>query len=552
MLEWVKIKNLALISEAEIEFNRGFNVVTGETGAGKSVLLGTVALLLGDRADKGVIRGGEERCELAAGISLPGYLPEEFFQLLDDSGIEMDRQANYLELKRIITPQKTRNFINDTPVSLQTLKAAGDYLIDVHGANEHQSLLQQSTQLRLLDRYGHHEELLAACNVICDALKDLRQRRDELFVNLPDGREAEQLESVIAEIEKVAPQPNEDQEVSERHRLAANSRQILELTGGAIGMLNEAENSAVDHLAEIYRTLMDLNRVDPEGTEVFLQECSQITEQLRDLAGNLETYSSKVDIDQEEFTRLEERLADLQRLKRRYGPLLEDVFNARDEANTKLQALSNSEKLRAELEEEEHLLLKKLRLAAEKLSEHRHKAATQLTKDITAKLQTLGFLKCKLDIAFAIIEPGRGGMDKIDFIFAPNPGEPAQPLRNIASSGEISRVMLALKTVLAEADDIPILVFDEIDANIGGETAVKVGGELCKLASHRQILCISHLPQVAAQGETHFLVSKSVTDGRTSTAITRLSEAERETEIARMLGGGAAALTHAIEMLHRS
>ncbi len=549
MLEWVKIKNLALIAEAEIDFAAGFNVVTGETGAGKSVLLGTVALLLGERADKGVIRGGEERCEITAGISLPGYLPEDFYQLLDDAGIDMDRQEKSLELKRIITTQKTRNFINDTPVTLQTLKAAGDFLIDIHGANEHQSLLLQSTQLRLLDRFGHHEELIEKCSVTCAALRDLRRRRDELFSNLPSPREAEQLRAVIADIDKVAPQPDEDREIGERHRLAANSRQLLELSGAAIAMISETENSAVDHLAEVYRTLNELNRIDPEGTENFLRSCEQITEQLRDLTGELEHYAGKVDLDQEEFMRLEERLSELQRLKRRYGPSLDDVINARNEADERLQAFENSEKLRTQLDEQESQMVQELRRHAQELSQWRRKSASVLAADITAKLQTLGFLRCSLDIDFTSTEPGTNGMDKIDFIFAPNPGEPAQPLRNIASSGEISRVMLALKTVLAEADDIPILVFDEIDANIGGETAVTVGGELKKLARHRQILCISHLPQVAARGQTHFLVRKNVSEDRTSTSIVRLSEAEREKEIARMLGGGNAAMAHAREIL---
>lgn len=549
MLEWVTIKNLALIEKADIEFENGFNVVTGETGAGKSVLLGTVSLLLGERADKGAIRTGAERCELIAGISLPEYLPEDFYTVLNEAGIELEHGDNSLQLKRVISQTRSRNFINDTPVTLQTLKTVGDFLIDVHGANEHQSLLKQSTQLRMLDRYAHNEELIGNCATVCDKLGELRHKREELFSNLPSPVEVEHLRMIVEEIEKIAPQPDEDKEISERHRLAANSKQILELTSTSVAMINESENSAIDFMAGIYRTISDLNSIDPENTGAFLEVCDRITEQLNELSCDIERYGSRVELDEEEFQQLEERLGELQRLKRRYGPSLEHVIESLEQTQERITRFENSEKLRMELDKQEQILLEELRQAAETLSTQRLKTAQSLSSAITEKLKTLGFFKCNMQIEFSAIPPGRNGMDKIDFIFAPNPGELPQPLRNIASSGEISRVMLALKTVLAEADAIPILVFDEIDANIGGETAVKVGNELKKLSEHRQILCISHLPQVASMGTAHYLVSKEVINDRTSTSITRLEGYEREKEITRMLGGSKAAGNHARELL---
>ncbi len=549
MLEWVTIKNLALIEKADIEFEDGFNVVTGETGAGKSVLLGTVSLLLGERADKSAIRTGEDRCELIAGIKLPAYLPQEFYTILSEAGIDLDPAEGSMQLKRIITHTRTRNFINDTPVTLQTLQAVGEYLIDVHGANEHQSLLKQSTQLTLLDRYSHNDKLIDACSEICDRIREVKNQREELMANLPSTVEAEHLRMVVEEISKIDPQPNEDDEISERHRLAASSKQIMELTSQAVAMINESDNSAIDFMSNIYRILSDLNGIDPDNTEKFLTSCDEITEMLNDLSNEVERYGSRVELDEEEFQQLEDRLSELQRLKRRYGPGLENVIEALEETQERLKRFDNSEKLRDELDHKETELNNELHKAAKKLSGQRQKTAVELSKAITDKLKTLGFLKCRMEIAFSGVAPGRNGMDRIDFIFAPNPGEEPQPLRNIASSGEISRVMLAVKTVLAEADAIPILVFDEIDANIGGETAVKVGNELRKLAAHRQILCISHLPQVASMGKTHFLVSKEVSDNRTTTSITRMNDTQRKQEITRMLGGGKAAANHAKELL---
>ena len=553
MLEWVKIRNLALIAAADVEFGPGFNVVTGETGAGKSVLLGTVSLLLGERADKGVIRAGAERCELTAAIAMPGYLPQEFFQLLEDAGIVLPPNDRSLQLKRIITASRNRNFINDTPVTLETLKAVGEFLIDVHGANEHQSLLQPGTQLQLLDRYGRHEELLLRCSACCDALHGLASRRETLFQGMPTPTEAEFLRRTVAEIAQVNPQPEEDAQVAERHRLAAGSRQILEITNQSVNMLTESEDALVNAVAMVYRTLTELGKIDPQGSENFIRQCDQLSENVRDLSNDLEHYAGRVNIDEEELLRLETRLGDLQRLKRRYGPLLENIFTQWEEAETRLRQFDRAAELRRELDQEEAKLRQELEDAARELTAARQRAAGELAERITEKLRNLGFLRSSMNLTLVPLEEaGRRGRERVEFMFSANPGQPLQPLRNIASSGEISRVMLAAKTVLAEADAIPILVFDEIDVNIGGETAVKVGRELRHLAVNRQILCISHLPQVAALGETHYLVSKTVEGETTVTSITPLDNAGRKQEIARMLGGGPAALDHARRMLREN
>jgi len=550
MLEWVRIRNLALIAAADIEFGAGFNVVTGETGAGKSVLLGTVSLLLGERADKGAIRAGEDRCELTAGVSLPGYLPPEFYQLIEEAGVPIDRQEPALQLKRVITPSRNRNFINDTPVTLETLKAVGDYLIDVHGANEHQSLLQPATQLRLLDRFGHHEPLLERCAAACDGLRELERRREAAFSGLPSATEAEHLRLTVEEIAKVNPQPGEDVEISEKYNVCANARQILELTGAAVNQLTEGESTIAAAVASVHRTLAELERLDSEGAAELRNSCDSISDQIRELSNDIERYAGRVNINEEELMRLENRLGELHRLKRRYGPTYQDIFTHWEAADQRLQLYDHAAETRVALDAEAELLKKQLAQAAGELTAARQAAASTLAEQITAKLRNLGFLRSAMRIdLLPLDEPGRSGGERVEFMFSANPGQPLQPLRNIASSGEISRVMLAAKTVLAEADAIPILVFDEIDVNIGGETAVKVGEELRHLASSRQILCISHLPQVAAQGDQHFQVSKAVSGDVTTTTIKPLSAAAREQEIGRMLGGSAAALAHARELL---
>ncbi|MFA7230897.1 MAG: DNA repair protein RecN [Victivallaceae bacterium] len=549
MLNWLKIKNLALIEEADVEFGNGFNVITGETGAGKSILLSTISLLLGERADKGIIRTGAERCEISAGIGITAQVAAILEPALKNSEISFNSDCPEIQLRRVITKTQTRNFINDTPVTLQTLENIGNYLVDIHAANEHQSLLSRSRQLEILDRYAGLETQVAGCGALCEKIRNLRQERDLAFAEMPSAVEAEHLHLIINEIEKVNPEPGEDEKLNSRHQLAANAKTIMELAGQSVQMLNESEDSIADRLAQVHRNIQELCRIDAAKAETLVQSCDRINEMTRELAYDLEDFSSKVELDEQEFSELEARLSSLQTLKRRYGPGLENVLIALTHSRERLEVYRNAEKLRIEYAAKERELLGQLKSKAEELSSNRRTAAGKMAVKVKEKLKTLGFLQCAIEIGFSQVEPGERGMDRIDFLFSANPGETLQPLRSIASSGEISRVMLALKTVLADADAVPVLIFDEIDVNIGGETANQVGLELKSLAKSRQVLCISHLPQVAACGDFHFTVSKCVTDNRTVSTITPLFEGKRTTEIARMLGGGKAATAHAEDLL---
>jgi DNA repair protein RecN (Recombination protein N) len=551
MLNWLKIKNMALIEELDVEFDSGLNVITGETGAGKSILLNTVSLLLGERADKGIIRTGAARCELAAGIMLNPLSRNSLQPILSETDILFDPDMPEIQLRRVIGKSVNRNYINDTPVTLQTLKNIGTFLIDVHAANEHQSLLSRSTQLDILDRFGKLENLRAECADICDKLNKLKEEHEKTFAGMPSAVEAEHLKMIVEEIERTSPEPGEDERLGVKHSLAANSRTILELSGNSAIKLSDGDNSIIDRLGEVYRDLQDLARIDPEKITPLLADCDQIVDSIRELSVAIEDFSTRVELDEEEFNELENRISELETLKRRYGPGLERVLEACEKSRERLKIYSNAEKLRIEFQKRENDLNTELKNAAAKLSSERHKAAKFFCREVQEKLEKLGFLQAEINIDFSEIAPGSNGMDRIEYIFSANPGEKLQPLRSIASSGEISRVMLALKTVLADADTIPVLIFDEIDVNIGGETANQVGLELLNLASKRQILCISHLAQVAARGEQHYAVVKNIDkdSGRTFSTIKPLSSEGRVTELARMLGASKAATAHARELL---
>ncbi len=546
MIQWIRIRNLALVESCEIDFGAGFNVITGETGAGKSVLVGAVSLLLGERAPKNVLRAGTDKCEISAGIALEGNPGTAVAEFLDKNSVQNDGE---LLLKRVITPSDSRNFINDSPVTLNTLKQLGDLLIDIHGPHEHQSLLRNSAQLDILDSFGGLGKLGEETQCCWRALVQAKADLDALENNLPSAAEAEYLRSVVASIDSAAPQPNEDAEVGEMHKMAAHAKDILEYSRIASQTLSEDDDSIINRLAELRRGLVQLGKLEIEEIDQFKSRCDNLVENCRELALDIERFCGRTDLDEARFIELEERLATLQSLKHKYGPSLEDVFKTADNAGAKLAELDNFSELRESLLKRRCDAGKALEAAAAKLSEKRKGIATRLSLEVGKTLRTLGFLKADFKIEFAKVDTGERGFDSVEFMFSANPGEGLSPLRKVASSGEISRVMLALKAVLAAADSIPVLVFDEIDVNIGGETAAAVGRELRKLGKSHQLLCISHLPQVAAAAEMHFKVEKSVQGGRTFATVARLAKKERALEIARMLGGGKAAEIHAAELL---
>lgn len=548
MLKWMRLKNLALVDKADMEFGPGFNVITGETGAGKSVIMGGVGLLLGGRADKSAIRIGTDRCEVSGEFFVGGGSASRVKAILDEAGIESDPAGNLL-VRRVITASSSRNFVNESPVTLQILHRIGEVLVDIHGASENHQLLKNQNQLEMLDRFGRLDAELAEVRAVWGELAKLRQEKKSFAESMPSAEETARFRRDAAEIEKAAPVSGEDEELEARHTVAAHSKSIIEVALTAANALSECEDSLADRVGQVRRMLGDLEKFDPDHAEQFIRAIEEISAQVMSLSNDLTDHASEVDIDEGEFMAMEERLRVLQTMKRRYGPTLDDVLAHLAFLQSKIEAYDNSEVIRENFGKREKELLSRLTAACARLSAARKKAGKALAKQIGSELKKLGFKRSDFEVVVMDAAPGADGADRIEFMFTANPGVPLMPLREVASSGELSRVMLAAKTVLAEADSIPILIFDEIDANIGGETASRVGQEIAALAENKQILCISHLPQVACNASVHFMVSKESAADVTTTHIRRLDKASRINEISRMLGGGEIAHEHAEAML---
>ena len=559
MLTTLRIKNLALVSDLTLEFQPGYNVITGETGAGKSILIGALNLTLGERADRGLIRTGSDSCAVEAVFDI-SRLGAPFKSFLEENGLE-PCEDDRLVLKRAFTSAGTnRQFINGSPATLAILAAVGEWLVDIHGPHEHQSLLHPARQLAILDAFGGLDSEREAFGEIVRRRAGLEAEKAALIVD--EKTYAQQLDLLrfqAQEIDAARLDPEEEARVEQDYRRASNAARLLQLSQTALDLLAENDTSILTQAGTIGRTLQDLQRIDPAaGPLVALHE--QAVAVLRELQTGLVHYADRTDVDPAQLQQIEERLNLIHSLKRKYGSTVPEVIAFGADASRKLQSLEQRE---AELERINAGIQKleaELWRAGQALSAKRRKVIPQLSKSVSRQLDDLGFRQSRLDITLAALDqaeftrhPSRvtqQGLDAVEFQFAPNPGELPRPLRAIASSGELARVMLALKTVLAAEDRIPVLVFDEVDANVGGETANAVGEKMRQIAQNRQVLCITHLPQVAAPASAHFVAAKHVRAGRTLSEITHLDRKERVTELARMLGGQTdAARKHAEAML---
>jgi len=537
MLENLNIQNFAIVDQVEVDFDKGFNVITGETGAGKSIIIGALLLILGDRADKTCIRTGTKRCSISALFNFENndQILKKIRRKLED--LDIDFEDNEVIIRRVITASSSRSYINNTPVPLSTIRDISSQLVAVHGPNDNHGLVKTAIQKELLDAFGHLELLIADCRIKYDRLQALKKEVEEFYQKIPSQIQLNELKLQLAEISDYDPQLGEDDLLKERHELAANANRLLEITAGTKNFIAEREDCIMDELSSQARAFMELERLDPNQGSQLKNELYAIIDALQDFTVNLDNYANRVDIDPNEFLQIEERMSNLNTLKRKFGPTLEDVLAFQKEALEKMDLHANSKEKMEALKVAQQEATEELLAQADLISAARHKAAKIMAKQVSDKLKLLGFKNSDFAIELTEGEVRADGYDAIEFQFSPNIGEPLQPLRKVASSGEISRVMLALKTVLASADHTSLLVFDEIDANVGGTVANKVGAELAALGDSHQVLCISHLPQVAATGQCHFMVEKEVVENRTRTKIIQLNEAERVQEITRMLGG---------------
>jgi DNA repair protein RecN (Recombination protein N) len=550
MLTTLRIKNLALVPDLTLELQPGCNVITGETGAGKSIIIGALNLVLGERADRSLIRSGSDSCSVEAVFDVK-KLRAPLKSFLDENGLE-PCEENQLALKRTFTSAGTnRQFVNGSATTLNVLATIGEWLVDMHGPHDHQSLLHPAKQLLILDAFGGLEKEREAFGKLVSQHAAIETEKSALIVD--EKTYAQQLDLLRFQVQEISAarlQPDEEKSVEEKFKRASNAAKILELSQSALDILSENENSLLTQAGAVARALHELQRVD-SGAANLIELHSQAVSMLRELQTELSRHTEKVDVDPARLAELEERLNLIHSLKRKYGATLAEVIAFGDEAKIKLQSLEGRDaeltRLNAELEK----LDAEISRAGKKLFDARKKVIPQLAKAVGKQLADLGFKQSKFDVAISVsAQPSASGLDEIEFQFAPNPGEPAKPLRAIASSGEMARVMLALKTVLAAEDEIPVLIFDEVDANVGGETANAVGEKMKQIAAQRQVLCITHLPQVAAPADAHYVVTKQIRDGRTISEIKLLDKKSRVTELARMLGGQTdAARKHAETLL---
>jgi DNA repair protein RecN (Recombination protein N) len=547
-LSLLRIKNLALVEDLEWQLAPGFTAITGETGAGKSIIIGALQLLLGERTDKSLIRTGADWCTVEAVFA--GDELKKLNSLLCESGVE-GGDGELIVKRSFSTAGTNRQFINGSPTTLGVLKRLGDELVDLHGPHDHQSLLAPERQLGLLDGYAHMGETLRQFSEAYRRLQSLRAEHASLSTaESAREQEIDLLRHQIMEITSAKLTTAEEEEISVRYRLASNSKRLLELAAAISRRLSEADDAILSQLSETQRLLRDLEKIDPEKSALADAHAACVVE-LSEISRVLGQYADQLDLDPAQLAALEERVTLFETLKRKYGGSIAEVIAFGERAAERMRKIEGRDAELEKLSQEIETSRGEVERIGHALHKARSKAAPTLAENIRANLRDLGFRQSEFEVKLTALDEARlAGFDAVELLFSPNPGEPLKPLRLIASSGEISRLMLAIKSSLAAQDAVPLLVFDEIDANVGGEIANAVGEKMRKLAAEHQVLCITHLPQVAAAATTQFVVTKDVVGGRTHSRLSEVAGKARQEEIARMLGGKTdSALKHAATLL---
>jgi len=535
VLSLLRIKNLALVEELEWQIAAGFIAVTGETGAGKSIIIGALQLLLGERADKSLIRTGADTCTVEAVFS--GDHLEKLNPQLIEAGVEpCDGE---LILKRSLSVSgANRQFINGSPTTLSILKQLGDALVDLHGPHDHQSLLSPDKQLDLLDSFARADAQREEYRKHYRQLQTLLAEHAALnTAETAREQELDLLRHQISEINAANLIAGEEEDIETRYKLASNSKRLIELANAVANKLSEAEDAVLSQLGETQRLLRELEKIDNSVTQLSSTHAASVVE-LSEIARSLSDYAEKLDLDPAQLAALEQRVSLFETLKRKYGGSIAEVIAFGERAAERMRKIEGRDAELERLAKEIEAVRTEMHRTGEALRKLRMKTAPKLSATIRDNLVDLGFRQSEFEAKLsALDEPRPSGLDSVELLFSPNPGEPLKPLRAIASSGEISRLMLAIKSALAEHDAIPLLVFDEIDTNVGGEIAHAVGAKMRTLGRDHQVICITHLPQVAAAGSSQFVVTKDVVRGRTYSRLHEVTAEARQEEIARMLGG---------------
>ena len=549
MLRSLHVKNLALIDEIEVEFGEGLNILTGETGAGKSIILGSVNLALGGRYTRDIIRDGADYgfVELTFEIRDPGQI--ERLKALD-----VFPEEGMVVLSRRLMEGRSVSRINGETVTMGLLREVSAVLIDIHGQHEHQSLLYKKNHLEILDAFAREEG--AGCRqAVQEAYRDYRACEKELEeVSMDESQRAKEmafLEFEVEEIEKAALQEGEDEELESAYRRMANGRKIAGSALEAYRYTSEDPDSASENLSRAIRALSEAAECD-EGARQLQEQLVEVDSLLNDFNRELSDYSKSCEYSEEELYETENRLNEINRLKVKYGGTVGEILAYQEQQAGKLEKLQDYEAYLAGLEkkakEAEALLAK----ACRSLSQVRKSQAAILEEAVQKGLEELNFADVRFEIHFEELKSYTGnGTDDVEFMISLNPGQPLRPLKDVASGGELSRIMLAIRTVMARRDDIETLIFDEIDVGISGRTAQKVSEKMALIGKTHQVICITHLAQIAAMADAHYVIEKTVEEMETRTRIRRLTEEDSVRELARILGGARitdAVLTNAREM----
>ena len=537
MIENLQIKNVALIEKIDVDFTAGLNILSGETGAGKSILIDSINFLMGNRIGKDFIRTGEDEAEVSGVFFL-----SENADKIKELGVEVDDDSLILISRKINTAGKGSIRINGRTTTLSVLKEISQYLIDFHGQHEHQSLLKASKHIELLDRFCGTEFEEIKVN-LKDNLKEHKEISEKIAKlsggDMDKNSKIDFLKFQIDEIEDANLKENEEDELLADRKLLSNMENVIQQASKVLGLLYSGDNddSAIDKLHMASELILEIGESDADA-ENFSETIQEITAELEGFIRQVRKYHSNLEDDPERLQEVNERLELISKLKRKYGKDIMEILAFYKKATEEYEFLINSAELLLEYEEKQIKILEKIKESCVKLNKIRLKNAKIIEEQIENHLKDLGMKNAEFKINIETLEEfNQNGNNRVEFLITPNAGEPLKQLAKIASGGEMSRIMLSLKTVLASVDSIGTFIFDEIDAGVSGRTAQMVAEKLAVLASFKQILCITHLPQIAAMSDSHYLIEKSTVNNNTKTSISKLEENGVITEVARLIGG---------------
>ena len=550
MLKSLEIKDYALIEHLHTEFGKGLNIITGETGAGKSILIDAMSLLLGERASTEVVRKGAQKSFVEGVFYIEGN--KRVNKVLEENEIEISPEL--IVRREISLKGSNRCFINDSPVPLQIVKEIGDLLVDLHGQHEHQSLLRVETHIDFIDEFAGNQSILDEYHSLFHELSAKKTELKKLLEKEASLKEKKDIyDFQLKEIDGINPLPDEDEKLNNALNVLENSEKLMELSEQIYNELYDAENSVVDKIGEVKHKLKQLSDIDKSISE-SAAECESALAIIKEIASSIRSYRSGIDIDPAEIEKKRERLGSLNLLKKKYGGSLKNVLEHREKIGNEFNLVQNFANEISRIKTDIDRLRTSAGAEAEKLSERRKKISIKVENDVKKVLARLGITDASFKVSienlsvhsetdnFVVVQKKKiladeKGIDKIEFYISTNPGEDLKPLSKVASGGEVSRIMLALKSILAKSDKLPLLIFDEIDTGVSGRIAQKVGQALNELASYHQIIAITHLPQIAGLADHHFSVEKKQVNNRVVSSIKKLTDNERIKEVAKLLSG---------------